>query len=72
MEDKALDRYTDFSLLIDGKNAFPEILAQIDGAKESILINMFIWRDDGIGRRMAEAVLSAAERGVAVPVRVSS
>lgn len=70
MEDKALDRYTDFSLLIDGKNAFPEILAQIDGAKESILINMFIWRDDGIGRRMAEAVLSAAERGVKVEISV--
>ncbi|MBQ3221596.1 MAG: phosphatidylserine/phosphatidylglycerophosphate/cardiolipin synthase family protein [Clostridia bacterium] len=60
----------ELTLLVDGKNAFPEILRCIDGAKESVRINMFIWRDDIIGNRMGEAVLSAAERGVKVDISV--
>ena len=62
--------YEDFTLLIDGEQAFPEIIACIDAAKESVLINMFIWRDDEIGNRMATAVLSAAERGVKVTLSI--
>ena len=60
----------ELTLLVDGKNAFPGILRCIDGAKESVRINMFIWRDDTIGNRMGEAVLSAAERGVKVDISV--
>ena len=59
-----------FSLLIDGKEAFPEILRCIDAAKKSIFVNMFIWRDDEIGNRVAAAVLAAAERGVQVALSV--
>ena len=59
-----------FSLLIDGKEAFPEILRCIDAAKKSIFVNMFIWRDDEIGNRVAAAVLAAAERGVQVVLSV--
>ena len=62
--------YRDFTLLVDGKNAFPEIIRCIGQAKKSVHINMFIWRDDAIGNRMAEAVLAAAERGVAVTLSV--
>ena len=54
------------TLLVDGKNAFPEILRCIENARKSLKINMFIWRDDEIGNRMAQAVLNAAERGVEV------
>ncbi|MBQ8858705.1 MAG: phosphatidylserine/phosphatidylglycerophosphate/cardiolipin synthase family protein, partial [Clostridia bacterium] len=64
------DLYKDFTLLIDGKEAFPEILRCIDGAEKSIRINMFIWRDDEIGNRIAAAVLAAAERGVQVDISV--
>ena len=53
-------------LLIDGKNAFPEIISCIKNAKQSVVINMFIWRDDNIGNQMAEAVLYAANNGVKV------
>lgn len=53
-------------LLIDGKQAFPMILTCIDHAKESIYINMFIWRDDMIGNRIASALLEAADRGVKI------
>ena len=54
------------TLLVNGKAAFPEIIRCIEQAKTSIEINMFIWRDDNIGNRMAEAVLAAANRGVKV------
>ncbi|MBO7169672.1 MAG: phosphatidylserine/phosphatidylglycerophosphate/cardiolipin synthase family protein [Clostridia bacterium] len=59
-------RYENMTLLVDGKRAFPVILSAIAEAKETLFINMFIWRDDAIGNKMAEAVLSAAERGVKV------
>ena len=63
---KELDCHRDFSLLVDGNNAFPEIIRCIEVAEKSVYINMFIWRDDRIGNRMAEAVLRAAERGAAI------
>ncbi len=56
------------TLLRGGSEAFPAILSAIEEAKESILVHMFIWREDGIGRKMAEALLAAAERGVRVTV----
>ena len=59
-----------FALLVDGKEAFPEILRCIGAARKSIFINMFIWRDDVIGNRIAASVLAAAERGVQVDISV--
>lgn len=56
------------TLLVDGVAAFDEILRCIDAAHSSILINMFIWRDDTIGNRLAHAVLRAADRGVHVTI----
>ena len=57
-------------LLVDGVVAFEEILNCINAARSSILINMFIWREDAIGIRLANAVLSAAGRGVRVTISV--
>lgn len=53
-----------------GKEAFPAIIEAIGGAKATLDINMFIWRDDAIGNKIAEAVLAAAERGVRVTISV--
>ena len=64
------DAYARFILLVDGKNAFPEIINCIENAKRSVYINMFIWRDDKIGNRMARAVLMAAENGAKVYISV--
>ncbi len=58
--------FDDFTLLIDGKEAFPQILSCIQRAKKSIRINMFIWRDDQMGNTIAQAILDAANRGVRV------
>ncbi len=62
--------FSDFALLVDGKRAFPEILRCIENARRSVEINMFIWRDDEIGNRMARAVLTAAEQGAKVYISV--
>ena len=70
MEKIKKDIYEDFTLLVDGKEAFPEILKCIGNAKKSITINMFIWRDDNIGNAIAKAILDAANRGVKVNISV--
>ena len=53
-----------------GQETFPALIEAIGGAKETLDINMFIWRDDAIGNKLAEAVLAAAERGVRVTISV--
>ena len=58
------------TLLVDGAAAFEEILRCIDNARSSVSINMFIWREDNIGVRLAGAVLQAAQRGVKVSISV--
>lgn len=55
-------------LLVDGKRAFPEIINLIKNAKKSIYINMFIWRNDEIGRSIATEILKAADRNVSVTI----
>lgn len=55
-------------LLVGGKSAFDCIIDRIREAQVSIDINMFIWRDDGIGNKMAREVLEAANRGVNVRI----
>ena len=65
-----MDIYENFTLLIDGKNAFNEIINSINNAKKSVKINMFIWRDDNIGNKIALALLNSANRGVNVEISV--
>ena len=60
----------DIKLLTDGKQAFPEVINCIENANKSIHINMFIWRNDDIGRKIAAAILDAASRGVSVNISV--
>lgn len=62
--------YNDFTLLTDGKNAFPEIVNAIAAAQKSVHINMFIWRDDNVGNLLGETLLKAANRGVRVYISV--
>ena len=62
--------HENMTLLVDGRRAFPEIIRCIEAAETSVEINMFIWRDDRIGNRMAQAVLTAADRGAQVHISV--
>lgn len=53
---------------IDGKDAFACILKWIRRSEHTIVIQMFIWKDDPTGRKMAEELIKAADRGVMVSI----
>jgi len=59
-------------LLRNGIEAFPAWLAAIDAARTRISLEMYIFNDDIIGRRFADALSRAARRGVAVRVLYDS
>lgn len=56
--------------LIDGDEAYPAMLAAIDGATRSIALCSYIFADDGAGRRFIEALARAVKRGVEVRVLI--
>lgn len=58
----------EWELLVGGQQAFPVILEEIRRACQSIYINMFIWRNDSIGKKLAQTLLEAADRGVKVQI----
>ena len=53
----------------NGKSAFGALVKRMNAARRTIELNVFIWRDDATGRKMTEAVLAAADRGVRVTIR---
>jgi cardiolipin synthase len=53
-------------LLVNGAQYFPQLVAAIDNAKRSIYLETYIFADDIVGHRVAEALGAAAARGVRV------
>jgi cardiolipin synthase len=51
-----------------GAEYFPALRAAIDGAREDIFIETYIFWDDDTGRSVAQALAAAARRGVGVHV----
>ena len=47
---------------------FDLVVAELQKARESVEIFMYVWRADEAGTRIGEAVLAAAERGVKVRI----
>ena len=58
--------------LKNGENAYPAMLAAIDGASHSVHLSTYIFDGDGTGRRFTDALKGAADRGVEVRVIVDS
>ncbi len=58
--------------LINGDEAFPAMLAAIEGAKKSITLASYIFDNDPAGRKFIAALQRAVQRGVAVRVLVDS
>ena len=56
-------------LWIDGYDVFRRIETLIGRASVSIVIQMFIWKDDRTGRQVARWLLDAADRGVTVEIQ---
>jgi cardiolipin synthase len=57
-----------FDLLAGGTAAFERIVRRIDGARRTIAVRAFEWRDDATGDLIGRALLRAAQRGVAVTI----
>jgi len=53
-------------LLIDGEATFDSILAGIRGAQDYVLVQFYIVHDDGLGRRLKDAMIERARAGVEV------
>ena len=58
--------------LLGGDEAYPAMLAAIQGAQRSVAMASYIFRDDEAGRKFAQALIAAAGRGVTVRVLLDS
>ena len=56
--------------LLDGDTAYGEMLAAIDAAQHSVVLETYIFDNDALGRRFCEALARAVERGVDVRVLI--
>lgn len=59
---------TEVRVLRDGAEAFPAMLEAIEGAKQRVRFENFIFAGDATGRRFADGLSAAARRGVDVRV----
>jgi cardiolipin synthase len=53
-------------LLVDGEATFGAIVAAVAAARAYVLVEFYIVRDDGLGRRLVDALAAAVARGVDV------
>jgi cardiolipin synthase len=60
------------TLLADGPERLEALIALIDDARESLRILYYIWENDVAGRRVRDALLAAARRGVHVSLLVDA
>ena len=67
-----LARRTEVRLWVDGHDAFDRIERCLRQARVSVVVQMFLWKDDETGRRMAQWLIDAADRGVRVDVAKDS
>ena len=58
--------------LLGGDEAYPQMLAAIDGATRGVVLASYIFRDDMAGRRFTDALARAKARGVEVRVLLDS
>lgn len=56
--------------LINGDEAYPQMLAAIENAKDSVLLSSYIFSFDEIGRQFVAALVNAHRRGVVVRVMI--
>ena len=58
--------------LVQGDEAFPAMLAAIDGARQSVTLLSYIFNDDAAGRPFLAALQRAVQRGVQVRVLIDA
>jgi cardiolipin synthase len=57
-------------LLRSGGEFFPALIAAVDAAQREVWVETYIFADDAVGKQVAEVLVRAAGRGVAVRVLV--
>lgn len=66
LSDTQLLRGNSVQLLIDGEETFDSIIQGILSAREYVLVQFYIVRNDGLGQRLAEAMIDRAQAGLRV------
>jgi cardiolipin synthase A/B len=66
LTDRSILRFNRSQLLVDGQETFRSLFDAIDAAKEYILIEFFIIKDDGIGRELKNRLIRKAREKVRV------
>ena len=61
-----LTRHNHAELLIDGEQTFDAIFKAIDKAKDYVLVQFFIIKDDELGRKLQSTLIDKASEGVRV------
>lgn len=61
-------RRREVRLWVDGKESFKRLEILIRQAKEQVIVQTFIWKNDATGRWMAKLLLEAADRGVTIDI----
>jgi cardiolipin synthase A/B len=59
-------------LIGDSEQFVSRLIADIDAATAHVHLLFYIWEDDAVGRRLADAVIRAAQRGVTCRVLVDA
>jgi cardiolipin synthase len=65
---RSITRDREVRLWIDGEDAFARLGYLIGRSRATIVVQMFIWKDDDTGRLVARWLLEAADRGVSVDI----
>lgn len=56
----------EMNIYTDGASLYDDMIEAIDSARDSILMEAYIWKNDEVGQRFIEAFNAAAHRGVEV------
>ena len=66
LADQPMLTSNEVELLVDGQETFDSILAGIDAAREYVLFQFFIVKDDQIGNLVKDRLIAKANEGVSV------
>lgn len=66
------DKENIFTIFTEGDALFDDMLREIAASSKSVLFEVYIFKDDRIGKQFIEAFTSAAGRGVNVQVRLDA
>lgn len=66
LSERSFTRGNHIDLLIDGKATFEAIFEAIDDAREYLLVQFFIIKDDTLGRKLQQRLIEKARDGVRV------